>query len=161
MVKRTALLFLTGVLFLFLTGASVKLFGRGDTVIGQDPMGVVKARTVIFMEGKIMFNEIIELAKSIQWEYRAAVDEALTAVICQGPGILFHASLVSDQGGEVDGIIYDGTSTAGTIMFDMAAVNKASDHLDLWPGRYFKKGLYIVGVAHVESMTVGFLPIKD
>ena len=154
--KKTALLFLTGVLFLFFIGADVKLFGRGDTVIGQDPMGVVKARTMIFMEGNIMFDEIIKLAKSLQWERRT-----VTSLICQGPGILFHASIVSNQAGVVDGLIYDGTGTAGEIMFDMAAVDNASDRLNLWPGRYFKKGLYVVGTANVESITVGFLPIKD
>ena len=156
MMKKAALLILIGVLFLFLTGGSIKLFGRGDTVIGQDPSGVVKARTLLFMEGNIMFDEIIKLSKGIQWERRTA-----SGVICQGPGILFHASIVSNQAGVVDGIIYDGTSTAGNIMFDMAAVDNASDRLNLWPGRYFVKGLYVVGTANVESMTVGFLPIKD
>jgi len=154
--KKTALLFLTGVLFLFFIGADVKLFGRGDTVIGQDPMGVVKARTMIFMEGNIMFDEIIALSKAIQWERRT-----VSGVICQGPGILFHASIVSDQSGEVDGIVYDGTSTAGEIMFDMTAIDAMPDRIYLLPGRYFKKGLYVLLVSNVESMTVGFLPIKD
>lgn len=139
-----------------MAGASIKIVGQGETITVRDPMGVVKSHTLLIMEGKIMFDEIIKLAKAIQWERRTA-----SGLICQGPGILFHASLVSDQAGVVDGIIYDGTSTAGNIMFDMAAVDDASDRLNLWPGRYFKKGLYVVGTANVESITVGFLPIKD
>ena len=154
--KRIALLMVTGVLFLFLTGSTFEILGRGDTVTVRDLTGMVKSHTLIYMEGKIMFDELIKLAKAIQWERRT-----ISGVICNGPGILFHFSLVSDQVGVVDGILYDGNSTAGQIMFDMAAVDDGSDRINLWPGRYFKKGLYFVATANVESVTFGFLPIKE
>ena len=139
-----------------MTGATFKIFGQAETNTVANPMGVVKSFTIIAMEGNIMFDEIIKLSKAIQWE-RRTVD----GVICNGPGILFHASLVSNQAGVVDSILYDGNSTAGEIMFDMAAVDNASDRINLWPGRYFKKGLFIDIVTNVESVTVGFLPIKE
>lgn len=149
--KRTALLILVGVLFLFLTGASLRLFGviKPSTSIGN-PV------ETIYLEGAIMFEEIIELAKAVE-SLRTTGD----ALLCLSPCILLHVALVSDDVGVATAIIYDGNSTAGKHKYDLSAVKGGLDIRDFWPGSYFRNGIYVDIGSNVTSLTVDFIPIKQ
>lgn len=103
-----------------------------------------------------MDRERLNTAKELQFE-RLTID----GVVCQGPAVLFNADLVGAAGGASTAIVFDGNSTAGRVMINLAAVTSTADRAPYNQGLFFPRGIYVDVGANVTSVSFLFIPIKE
>lgn len=94
--------------------------------------------------------------KKITFTRRTATGRVLLV-----PCLLFSVVIVSDAVGVADGLLYNGASTGGDLITDLACLNGGMEQLKFNPPLYFDKGIYLVVGTNVESVLFQFMEFME